>query len=1318
MNNNRNLEMTAETLRSYHRKALTFFRENLNPVLAQHFIKTRDNSALLVIDPSAPPYIKNIQSILNLVLLTERAIAAYSDDHDSPINFLFFTLPEYYDLVNETLAALRQFDLKASPETQNLIAVLRNHDRISFESLTNTLPELSKLTKEITGSSSSAIEKLGDVVSDINAALDKSKEAEPSNRQVFEDALAVSAPNLVGDKLALKDSEERYVLNPQTDGEVLTSVKRIANSLDYLNAALNFKLNAEKGQFFGGLVEGFVKYEEVICAIYSLSPAILNTSEKMRNEIHGKARKLIPVIREAILSAIKMENESGLRPGYLLDQIMPYAKRYMDFAKKIGMKLSEDEKNLFLSERQALRKKTSDDASVELNKTIQLKETIDRIETLLYTSTPLSNFDQADLGMLMRSVPLLQLPKELETQFKAEINAAFEGVSIFSVGYGYLVNLAGHRISTQNQVWDHVRKQFSDIDAHETMLESTIASINLGRVDELITHKSIVELNLEEAEFLNSHLTIYINAYNLQNLNFGQTFDDIQKRIASLKQPAQQAVVKNAPEISTPTFSAEDLTVHSKNINSRNIKMAVVAKEFRQYILGNIKAYFSESMVENFNLANNNDMFEVFSDDPKHIQDMKNFLSALTVLERTFRASESSYFSGLMQASLLKDIASRFHLNYSQQMELVKVFFGSISTQAKSLGGELTTDLQSGLYLKEEADSAKPSTANTEKNMQGLIGFINETLSFSEWAYSYIDFKPSQGSANVDLKPYVEQMQYIKQLTEQFIKDYFKDDFAKLFTPNSQGLYDKNENDTAIVKDAKTLLNALHHMAVATDDVNNYLQRSYFDLPTAVSSISTFVTSLNELDLTSTHAQLCGLKAQLIDAANTYVNQKINPLLRELMKQGDRYEQAIGLRQGVLTNHIQSVVDLYQAQQENVSVPLSLSDDNAFLEARHEERNKMLEAGEAELERLQVEKTKIGNQVSKQLPILEKWYNVLNGKNKSLSSLDLLQSVKCQIALLGDQKTIDEFSPIVETLIQNYNNLEAGNSREVKLFDMLRDQIEIRYNYLQKKLAIAKKAIDDFNATTGYQIDVIRDHQKTLIDNAQKAEEAVILSAEAREKAEEAQAVIDQIKLEDAEQPTENTVALKANAKRLTIEADKLAEEAKKLADGSHMGVAKREVAETKAEVREVTRNLNRLTAPTVEPEENENQHGFFMQILISTLKFIADLLDSFVFVFKTMFSFPDNSSSTHKQNKRKSSVQNEESVPPSSITHAGDDSVLEDTESSEETDEERLSKRPKSDDRNSYSAARTVVGFHAPKSGTAEESQHSDVDHSHDIKP
>src|SRR5208283_3388845 len=98
-----------------------------------------------------------------------------------------------------------------------------------------------------------------------------------------------------------------------------------------------------------------------------------------------------------------------------------------------------------------------------------------------------------------------------------------------------------------------------------------------------------------------------------------------------------------------------------------------------------------------------------------------------------------------------------------------------------------------------------------------------------------------------------------------------------------------------------------------------------------------FVTSLNELDLTSTHTQLCGLKDQLINVANTYVNTKINPLLLELMKQGDRYEQTIGLSQGVLTNRIQPIVDIYQAQHENLGVEISLVDDNAFLESRNAE---------------------------------------------------------------------------------------------------------------------------------------------------------------------------------------------------------------------------------------------------------------------------------------------------------------------------------------------------------------------------------------------
>ncbi len=1304
MHNNRNLEMTAEILRDYHRKALAFFRENLNPALAQYFNRTKGNSALLAIDPTTPTYIKNIQTILNLMLLADRAIAAYSSENDNVIEQLF-TLSEYYSLVNETVLTLQHFDLKASPETQNLIALLRNHDRISFQSLTNTLPELAKLSTEITDTSASAIEKLGDVVSDVNAALNKSKESEPSNRQVIEGAFAVSAPT-IGDKLEHKDSDERYVLNPKADGEVVTSIKRIANSLDYLNEALNFKLNAEKGQFFGGLVEGLIKYKEVIEAIYSLSPAILTTSEKMRKQIHEKAGKLIPVIREAIRSAVKMENESGLRPGYLLDQIIPFAKRYMEFADKIGMELTEDEKKLFISERQTLRKKASDDAALELQKTKQLKEKIDQVETLLNTSTPLSNFSHFELGTLVRALPLIQLPNDLKTQFKKEIDDAFKDKSVISsgigIGWGYLINFAGHRISVQNQVWDHVRKQFSDVEAHENMLESYIDTVNFGRIQELLSNKTIDSLTLEEAEFLNAHYNPYADAFEINYDVANKTFNQIQNRIASLTKLPQLPLAKKTSAISNQELSTEELAAHSKNINSRNLKMAFVAKELRQFILGNIRAYFSDSVVENFELATQNGIYETFSDDPKHIQDMKNFLSALTVLERTFTAAESSYASGLMQASQLKDIAAQFHLNYQQQAELARVFFGNMRTEATAVGNDLLSDFKSGLNLQEHADPTKPNQEDGDKKSQGLIGSLDRVLSFSEWAYSYIDFKESEGSSTVDLKPYVDQMKYIKELTEQFIKDYFKEDFAKLFTPNAQGLYTLNDKDTAIVKDAKTLLNTLHHMATATNDVNNYLQNSYFDLPTAVSSISTFVTSLNELDLTSTHAQLCEQKSRLIDAATTYVNKEINPLLLKLMQQGDRYEQAIGLRQGVLTNHIQSAIDLYQAQHENLGVGILLEDDNAFLDARNEERNQFIAEASGQLEALKKTYIDLELQTSKQLPILSKWVNVLNGSNKSLTELQLLKSIHRNIGLLGDEKTIAEFAPFVDTLISNYSNLQAGHSREVKLFDMLSHQINIRYIYLQKKLGDAQKALDDFNATTGHRMAVIKDHQQTLIENRRKAEEAAIKSAEAREKAEEAQQAISKIKIENAKHHLRHTMELVENADKKSQEAHKFADEAQKLAAESHLGVAKRMSAEVKAEARETERALVRKVTPTAPPEVAER--GFFAQIIISVLKFIADILDNIVVGVKALFTVPKLSptkphSAEEPQNNEKPLAENkQEDEEPTIIIFTGDE--LEDYQSSEElTDdsENQENKRPRSNDYSSYAAAR-MTGFHAQK--------------------
>ncbi len=1308
MNKNRNMEQTAKTLGDYHRTALAFLRENLNPVLAQHFNKMQGNSQLMLIESSTPAYIRNLQAFLNLMFLVERAITAYSKSNANDLN----DVEELSVIANHILLTLEHFDMKASPETKNLIAILRNHDRISFEALTKTLPELTKLTKEITGASSVAIEKLGDVVSDLNVALNKSQEREPSNRQVFEGALAVSAPDL-GSKLEAKDSEERYVLNPQADGEVLTSVKRIANSLDYLNEALNFKLNAEKGQFFGGLVEGLVKYKEVIGAIYSLSPAILNTSEKMRNEIHDKARKLIPVIREALLSAIKIENETGLVPGYLLDQIIPFAQRYISFANNIGMELSDDEKRLFLLERQTLRKKASEDTALQLNKTLQLQEKLDKVLSLLNARKPLFNFSPSDLAILKHAIPLLQLPEELALKFTNQIKQPIEGMSAVD-NYDDIDILGYEQVLIQNQVHDQVRKQLSDIEAHKNMLKSSIGSINFGRVNELVTNKQIAELNLEEAEFFKTHLTAYVTAVGFNPENFAESVDQIQQRIEFLKEAAQQSSAINTQGITLEPISLEDLAAHSKDINSRNFKLADVAKEFRQFILGNINAFFSESVVANFNKTNKDGIFEILPDDPKHIQDMKNLLSALTVLEKTFHASETSYYSALTQASLLKDIASRFHLNYSQQMKLASIFFGKMSTQAKSLGEELSTDLKSGLNLKVNADSAVSTVANTE---QDFTSFINYTLSLSEWAYTYIDFKPTQGSANVDLKPYVEQMNYIKELTEQFIKDYFKEDFATRFKPNEHGLYEKQPDDTAIVSDAKTLLNALHHMAVATDDVNNYLQRSYFDLPTAVSSISTFVTSLNELDLTSTHTQLCGLKDQLISVANTYVNTKINPLLLELMKQGDRYEQTIGLSQGVLTNRIQPIVDIYQAQHENLGVEISLVDDNAFLKSRNAQRNQFLADGEEQLSKLEARELEL-QKLSKQLPILTKWRNVLKGTIKTLSNLDLFESVKRQITLLGDQKTIDEFSPIVKTLIQNYEALKAGNSREVKLFNMLREQIGIRYNYLQKSLPKELQAIEDQKASIRFRIAVVRDHQKTLIENAHKADEAAIKTAEAKAKADEAQTVIDQIKLDDTQQPSLKTLELANNAKRLSLEAQELAAEADKLAGESHLGIAKRDVAEVKAEIRETERDLERKVTPPTAPEVIE--HGFFAQLFISVLKFIADLLDTFVLAFKALFTFTDISSSNiestaPKESKRKAvSDHKDAGTEPTLTIFTGDESEseLDDTQSSEDEHQPKRVK-PNEDLSSSYAAARKT-GFHAQPKGLTDanktESQPQDL--------
>ncbi|MBX9585912.1 MAG: hypothetical protein K2X50_01515 [Gammaproteobacteria bacterium] len=1262
MNKNRNMEQTSETLRDYHRKALSFLRENLNPVLAQHFTKMKENSALMVLESSTPTYIRNIQAILNLMLLAERASTAYASDNDNVLDQIF-TLTEYYDIANETFLTLNRFDLKASPETLHLITLLRNHDRISFDALTNTLPELAKLTKEIKGASSTAIDKLGDVVSDLNLALKKSQENDPSNKQVLEGVVAVSAPNLA-EKFELKDSDERYVINPQADGEVVTSVKRIANSLDYLNEALNFKLNAEKGQFFGGLVEGVLKYKEVIGAICSLSPAILNTSEDIKTKLRAKAKKLIPVIREAMLNAVKMEIELGLRPGYLADQILPFATRYIEFAKTIGMKLSIDEKRLFLSERQALRKKTLDDAAAALEKTRQLKQKVDQVEVLLNTTTPLSNFDAVDLATLTHAIPLLQLPKDLETQFKKEINEAFEGLSVIGIGIDYLRNMAGHRISVQNQIWDHVYKNFADIEAHENTLESQITALNFGRVHELLNEKPTYELTKEETEFLLEHIDYYVSTSKITDKHALHGFDQIKKQLQDLNKYHAIGDNNQATEDNTP--SSVDLVALNKDINSRNIKMADVAKEFRQFILGNIRAYFAESIVQSFDSANDNGIFEIYSDDPKHIQDMKNLLSALTVLEKTFRAAEGSYFSGLMQATKLKEIASQFHLNYQQQMELANLFFGKVSTRATTLGNELTSDVKFGLYLKDHADSSKAQPTNSNGNPQSFIGFFHSALSLSEWAYSYIDFSKASGSANVDLKPYVEQMIYIKKLTEEFIQDYFKEGFAERFTPNAMGLYNLGETDSAIVRDAKTMLNSLHHMTISTDDVNNYLQRSYFDLPTAVNSISTFVTSLNELDLTSTHAQLSGLRAQLIKTAQRYVDDKINPLLIDLMKQGDRYEQAIGLHQGVLTNHLQSVVDIYQAQHENLGIETTTDTDNAFLDMRNEERNQFLEESKAELAELEKNQKEIEQQLSKQLPILSKWYNVLTGANTSLSRLNLLKSVQRNIDLLGDEKTIEEFSSIVETLIQNYSNLEAGHNREVKLYDTLRAQINVRYIYQQKKLANAQKAIDDFNATKGYRMAVIQDHQNTLIENAQKAQDAVIKAAEAKEKAEEAQHVIAQISLDDTEQPSVETLAIVKNAKRLSKEAHELAAEADQLAAESHLGIAKREVSEVKAEVRETERNLERAVTPPIAPEEIEQ--GFFAQLFISALKFIADLFDTFVLAIKTLFTFTDSSSSKiskTKPVKRKSEIELERTDSnPSLIIYTGDESELEDTES------------------------------------------------------
>jgi hypothetical protein len=1224
MNKYQNMADTAETLRAYHAKALTFLQENLNPVLSQHFKKMQANSALLVIDASAPQYIRNVQAILNLTIIADRAIALYSSDNEG-IAEKAFNLSEFHSLATESIKTLQHFELKANAETQHLVSLLRQQDPSLFDTFTKKIPKITRLTKELSTEGALAIDTLSDVLSDITAHFNQAQNENKTNKQLIEDMVTISAPELE-QTFELKDKKQRYLLNSQADGDIITSIKKIGNSLDYLSDAFSFELNAENGRVLTGILEGLFKYKEVIGTVCSLSPLLLSVSADVRADVNKKAKKLISPLKEILLKAVAIENELGLRPGYILDQIMPLAKRYLEFCKNIELELSGEELALFFPQRQALRKKTYEDTKVEFEKTKALKVRIDQVEILINTTTPLSNFSYEDLDELKESLPLLQLPDDLKADFEDAIDAAIEGKHSLGIAFDYLKNIAGHRISLQNQVWDFVIKNFSDIDSHQNMLESQAAAVEYGRIHELMNEKTIVEFSKEECEFFKRKTDDYATMSGIKNAVIEDKLILINTRLDFLKKGPTLGEVENLPVTLNMPLTQDDLALLNNDINSKNIKMANVAKECRQLILKNVQSYFSESVFDNISFSNHAGIFEIYSDDPRHIQDMKNIMSALTAIENVFRAADGSYWSALFQMTQLKTIAAQFHLSYQQEMNILKILFNDNSSQLNQAYQELSSEASAGLHLKEK--SAAIASQHADGSSRGFFNFYSKLLSYAETAYGYLNFEESSGSGQIDLLPYIAQMRYIKEMTEQFLKQYFASDFSEKFTRSKEGLYVKQESDTAIIKDAKTLLNSLHHLTKATADVNTYLHGYYWDLPAAVFSISTFIQTLNELDLNSTHTQLCDIQTRLLIAAKDAVNVKINPLLLKIMKQGDHAEQAIGLRQGVLTNRVQSWIDFYQAQHENINIGISQKDDNAFLESRDKERAEFQTKASIQLASLEANEAALAEHFS----IIKEWHQLMNLSGPSLPELALLKSIRAQISLLGGEATQHDFSPLLDSLITHYRELIQCNPRELKILGLICKQINIRQIILKKKLDSTQKTLDQFNATIGYRIEVIQDHKQTLLENAKKSEDAALKAAEAATMANEAQQLIDAVKLNDPQQATKESQETAQEAKVLSVKAQALVSEAHKLADESHRGSAKRKAAKAQSDVREVQRNYVRKLTPPVVPVVK--QRGFFANLLVSILRLIAEILDAVVLSFQLLFPFMKPSPSNSKQPK------------------------------------------------------------------------------------
>jgi hypothetical protein len=1531
------------SLQNNHAKALMFLQENLNPEIAQYFKKKQLNSDFQLIDSSAPQHVRNIQALLNLVLIVDRALPLYSGYKIQPItqlssineenvqagilylydngNYLLrdvngklikdsfeeildstylpsipagnvkkisfrerienkldnldkklqdeefkaafraqllsltsargqtlYTNPaggivgallyanEWRKSVNDSLDTLSHFNLETSPETYAILSLLRTDATPLFNLFSQTMPETNKLCQvlsnllgtTVANSMTSAIGRVSDYFT-----VQKQHE---SNQEVVEGLAKLVSPKRENG-LAINNNKTRYKLNPVLDGEITTALKGLDNTLHDLNDALSFNRNAASGKLISGLLEGILQHREILNTIDFASKTAVEISENVRVGLREEAKKIRPLIKEAILNAVKMEDELGLRSGYLLEQIEPFAKSYFDFTKKLDISpaISEnqptpvgplskeetetidaakdvqylekkqeptpygpankddtlatetaEEDELFISQRLKIRKTKLTNIQNELQQLKVLKEAVARLKELLYDDIPITALSFDILTELRSLLPLLDkvLPYDIYGKLSSLIDSSLKNKeskfgfftdnakvhyhqikkalpirSALSSVVSYVKNVKSaynwwYSIPSSTQqnpntaadpdLQDHVslliKDNITQIESYQKTLETKESCLIFTQLHELLTKKPLELFSKEDLAFCVLNANKYLAKQpdlsllhpSDQELEFlfhygdftgkpptidsfiAKKLDTIERRHSELLR-LQSATNPPDIEVSTDEVIAEvtlrKLAEINQQISARNIKMADVAKECRRLILKNIQAYFSETVVNNINesfsgyelclaseLANNDykniaegkiylcddgeyllrtlkgtvskvsfrdlpesgwhergyqfsasdvttqalspgaakiaqlvknnrfkvallaqssrngdtlnrpECYEVRIDDPQHVQDMKNFMSALAALEDMFRLGNAngSYYLAAEPITRFLSIVSKFHLNFEQQRVLFEAFFEKSSRDARSIVDTVTSGIRSELKLKAEETPLAPAAMNSQEQTRSFLDFYNKLFIYPFAINDFLKLETKEEvSSKLDLLPYADTIRGIRESLERFLQDHFDMNFVQTFTPNeTSGLYDDAPEDSAIVKDQKSLLNTLSHLAKATQNIDAYLNGSLLDLFPAIESISVSVNSLTQLNLQNTYKEIGDLYQRLLDPTAKLINEKINPFLSTLLIGADNAEQAMGLRQGVFTYYIQSLVNYYQTQCDNINLPISRLNEDAFFKLRNAERGKSLLAAKQQQGELEMQK----EVAEKRLFTMKLWLKCFEVPSNSIERLR--SSIKPQIQLLGSEITQKEYLAYIEEIIDNKERfIEDKDVRLNELFGRIRSQLIKRHALLKANFISAERKLDLFNATVGFSADVARDHMQALLAKAPNAVQARLMAKEVSRQVRLIKKLLDAGELGHIENKIKH--------------AEDQLMKARDLATKSQRGSVMRKIGSVESKIDELRRELDLKLKARRQPVPSKNLSfkDTIYSLFVALIRFIVRALDAIAYVFGTWSS-------------------------------------------------------------------------------------------------